>query len=66
LEQDIVAPPAPELPPVPDGGGLDVVLHAPRTSPTAEANPTDFASDPIERAFMNSLVRQPPVLLRKN
>jgi len=65
LEHDIVAPPAPELPPVPEVGGLEEVLHAPRTSPTAEANTTDFASNSIERAFMNSLVRQPAYLSRK-
>jgi hypothetical protein len=65
LEHDIVAPPVPELPPVPDEGGLEEVLHAPRTRPAAEANTTDFASNPIERAFMNSLVGQPADLSRK-
>jgi hypothetical protein len=56
LEHAAAAPPAPELPPLPDGGGLDVVLHAPKLSPKAAARYTDFACNPIERPLMKSLV----------
>jgi hypothetical protein len=62
LEHDMAAPPAPELPPVPDGGGFDVVLHAPRISPKAAARTRDLVCDPIERAFMTSLVGRPRFL----